>query len=61
MKVDRRFRTDGRVARVLHVPLTPAEFEAFHDLAHERRTTKGELASAAIRAAYPITPKERQK
>jgi len=61
VRADRRFRTDGRHARVMHVPLTDAEWRALHEYAHRHETTKGELASRALRESLPITPKERQK
>ena len=46
---DRRYRTDGRKARVLHVPLTDDEFQSLRRMAFETGGTIGDLASVGTR------------
>ena len=44
-------KPDERVPRVIHVRLTDKEWKALHAAAFEARTTKGEIAGDALRAA----------
>lgn len=51
---DKRFRTDGRTRRVIHVPLTDAEWKKLGAVAYEKGQTKGDLASVALQRTYKL-------
>lgn len=53
-KPDKRFRTDGRTRRVIHVPLTDAEWKALGARANEKGQTKGDLTSVALQRTYKL-------
>jgi hypothetical protein len=42
-------------SRVLHVPLTDAEWLALRRLAFEREVTLGTLTAFALQSCYPLT------
>lgn len=46
---DKRRRTDGRTARILHVPLTDEEYQQLRRLAFDTGGTMGDFASVGTR------------